>query len=92
MYANGEGVPKDAVEAVKWWHLAAEQGDAGAQANLGFMYENGQGVPEDDVLFPRLFHAALVTLFCVFGQPVSRIRSPVRCIEAVGDCGAARRC
>ena len=27
---------------------AAEQGDAGAQANLGFMYDRGWGVPEDD--------------------------------------------
>ena len=26
----------------------AEQGDAGAQANLGFMYDRGWGVPEDD--------------------------------------------
>jgi len=26
MYNRGEGVPKDAVEAVKWFHKAAEQG------------------------------------------------------------------
>ena len=26
----------------------AEQGDAGAQANLGLMYSEGRGVPEDD--------------------------------------------
>ena len=25
----------------------AEQGDAGAQFNLGVMYENGQGAPQD---------------------------------------------
>ena len=28
--------------------LAAEQGDAHAQHNLGVMYENGEGVPQDD--------------------------------------------
>ena len=32
-------------EAVKWYPLAAEQGDARAQHNLGFMYDNGDGVP-----------------------------------------------
>jgi TPR repeat protein len=35
-------------EAVKWYRLAAEQGDADAQSNLGFMYANGRGVPEND--------------------------------------------
>jgi TPR repeat protein len=48
MYANGRGVPKDYVEAVKWWSKAAEQGHAAAQYNLGSMYDNGEGVPEDD--------------------------------------------
>ncbi|MDQ1300474.1 MAG: hypothetical protein QG637_392, partial [Chloroflexota bacterium] len=28
MYARGNGVPKDSAEAVKWWHKAAEKGDA----------------------------------------------------------------
>ena len=46
--ANGEGVPEDDREAVKWYRKAAEQGDALAQNNLGLMYANGEGVPEDD--------------------------------------------
>jgi TPR repeat protein len=28
MYANGEGVPQDYAEAVKWYRKAAEQGNA----------------------------------------------------------------
>src|SRR5690554_5839693 len=47
MYANGEGVPKDASQAVTWYRKAAEQGHADAQFNLGFMYANGEGVPKD---------------------------------------------
>ena len=47
MYDNGEGVPQDYAEAVKWYRLAAEQGDALAQNNLGAMYDNGEGVPQD---------------------------------------------
>jgi len=38
-------VPQDDVEAAKWYRLAAEQGYAPAQANLGVMYRNGEGVP-----------------------------------------------
>lgn len=30
-----------------WIRLAADQGDAGAQATLGFMYADGRGVPQD---------------------------------------------
>ena len=58
MYALGEGVPKDDVEAVKWLCMAAEQGHAGAQNNLGFMYALGRGVPEDDVEAMKWLHLA----------------------------------
>ena len=47
MYRNGQGVPQDYAEAVKWWRLAADQGIAQAQGNLGVMYRRGQGVPQD---------------------------------------------
>jgi TPR repeat protein len=45
----GVGIAKDAVEAVKWFRLAAAQGDAAAQENLGWMYYHGAGVPKDAV-------------------------------------------
>ncbi len=47
LYDLGWGVPQDYAEAVKWYRLAANQGDAEAQANLGRMYEFGQGVPQN---------------------------------------------
>ena len=46
MYATGEGVPQDDAEAVRWFRLAAEQGDARAQFNLGVRYDTGEGVPQ----------------------------------------------
>jgi TPR repeat protein len=49
MYAYGEGVIEDDKEAVKWYRLAAEQGDAGAQNNLGLMHASGEGVIQDNV-------------------------------------------
>lgn len=45
MYAYGQGVSKNLKEAVKWIRLAAEQGNALAQFNLGISYKNGQGIP-----------------------------------------------
>ena len=47
-YLLGRGLAKDHQEAVKWFLLAAEQGESGAQYNLGSMYLHGQGVPKDD--------------------------------------------
>jgi hypothetical protein len=47
MYAKGEGVPQDYVQAVAWFRKAAEQGNAKAQNGLGAMYGIGQGVPQD---------------------------------------------
>lgn len=47
MYANGQGVPRDLVEAATWFDKAAKGGDARAQFNLGNMYARGQGVPQD---------------------------------------------
>src|SRR5438067_907840 len=46
-YYNGEGVPKDFSEAVKWYRKAAEQGLAEAQGNLGRCYFLGQGVAKN---------------------------------------------
>ena len=47
MYRDGDGVPQDYKEAVKWYTKAAEQGLAKAQLFLGNRYYLGQGVPKD---------------------------------------------
>jgi len=49
IYDTGEGVTKDAAEAVKWYRKAADQGLAAAQFNLGVMYANGEGVTKDNM-------------------------------------------
>ena len=50
VYANGEDVPQDDAEAVRWFRKAADQGDADGKVNLGCMYQEGRGVPQDDTL------------------------------------------
>ena len=38
---------QDPSEGVKWWQMAAEQGDADAQCDLGVCYWYGNGVKRD---------------------------------------------
>ena len=58
MYNQGDGVPEDHAEAVRWYQMAAEQGYAVAQCILGFMYDQGDGVPEDDAEAVRWYQMA----------------------------------
>ncbi|MFZ2168420.1 MAG: hypothetical protein WAW61_02170 [Methylococcaceae bacterium] len=37
MYANGEGIVQDDKQAACWFRKAADQGEAVAQFNLGWM-------------------------------------------------------
>ncbi len=46
-YANGDGVLKDDVKALKWIRKSAEQGNDTAQFHLGRMCANGEGEPKD---------------------------------------------
>ncbi len=50
MYARGQGMPQDYQEAAKWCRLAADQGYAVAQYDLGMMYVAGNGVPQNYIL------------------------------------------
>jgi TPR repeat protein len=47
LYYSGEGVKRDLVEAIKWYRLAAAQGNASALNNIGLAYEYGLGVNRD---------------------------------------------
>ena len=44
MYASGNGVLQDYTEAVKWFHMAAEQGDEKSQYLLAQFYHFGEKV------------------------------------------------
>lgn len=47
MYERGNGVPKSAPDAVKWYRIAAEKGHVGAQFNLALILAKGRGVNAD---------------------------------------------
>ena len=61
MYRSGEGVPKDAAEAVKWYRKAADQGHAPAQLHLAHMYAKGEGVPKDEAEAYAWYNLAAVS-------------------------------
>lgn len=56
--ANAAYAQSDYAEALRWYGLAAAQGVAQAQHNLGVMYERGQGVPQNDAEAVRWYRLA----------------------------------
>ena len=44
LYLSGRGAPKDAIQAARWFGLAADKGQRSAQAALGTMLFKGQDV------------------------------------------------
>ena len=51
----GTGMAKDAAAAAQLYRLAADQGHAAAQYNLGCMYEIGTGVAKHAAEAARLY-------------------------------------
>ena len=46
---GGKGVPVDKKAMIKWYRVAAEQGNIFALSALGMNYKDGEGVPKDNV-------------------------------------------
>jgi hypothetical protein len=67
-YYDGDGVPQDFDEAVKWWRKAAEQGFAAAQWNLAECYYNGEGVRRSCEVVPQSRRAELRRWAILAGQ------------------------
>ena len=57
-YYGRNGKLQDYGMAVKYYRLAADQGDAPAQSNLGYCYEFGKGVAQDAKEAVRLYRLA----------------------------------
>ncbi len=48
LYEDGQGVPRDYVEALKWYRMAADRDDIWAQLAVGRFYQKGRGIRQDD--------------------------------------------
>ena len=55
IYLKGDGVTKDAAQAVKWLSKAAHLGNSEAQMKLGGIYINGRGVLRNSVEAAKWF-------------------------------------
>jgi hypothetical protein len=51
-------LPRDSAKAIEWYRLAAAQGHAGAQCELGYCYHNGESIPQDQVAGVKLYQQA----------------------------------
>jgi TPR repeat protein len=49
LYGNEKSIPQDYQQALRWFRLASNQGNASALITLGIMYEHGYGVTQDFV-------------------------------------------
>ena len=47
MLNNGEGIPVDYKESIKYYKMAIDKGNSDAMYNYAVMLKNGQGVPID---------------------------------------------
>jgi uncharacterized protein len=61
LYSDGDGVPRDSVEAGKWLLSAAARGNVSARLRLGMMCETGLGMPLDRVEAYKWFNLAAVS-------------------------------
>jgi TPR repeat protein len=70
-------VPQDFQEAVKWYRLAAAQGNEFAQFNLGVMYTKGRGVRQDFVRAYMWFNLAATALSGDSGDTATKKRDRI---------------
>ena len=80
-------MPEDDAEAVRWYRMAAEQGDAGAQYMLGVMYGKGEGVPQDPVFAHMWFNLAGAAGF----DGASDVRDTIEKIMTRAELSEARK-
>ena len=60
LYAKGEGVDRDPVQALHWFRAAAEQGESYGQFALGYVYEHGLGAAPDPAAAVRWYRDAAI--------------------------------
>src|SRR5260370_20434097 len=78
-YQFGQGVDKDAYEAIRWYRMAANSGDPLAQNNFGYLYETGPEGVKDLVEASRWYARAAVS-----GNPTAQYNLGLRYFRGGG--------
>jgi hypothetical protein len=92
-------VAQDLVEAVRYYRLAAEQGLAYAQLQLGVCFENGEGVAQDWAEAVRFYRLAAAQSGALCAAQLARVTAAchrIACSREVAvacclGCGARRK-
>ncbi|MAZ02529.1 MAG: hypothetical protein CMN56_05265 [Sneathiella sp.] len=92
MYGSGNGVSKDLYKAVKWWSLAAKQGNATAQYNLGVANEYGKGAPQDFQTAYMYYYIAAENGSHQYGTALDRVANKLSNIEIAEAKKLAHEC
>lgn len=58
MYGNGEGVPENSGQYIKWMKMASDKGHTQAQYSMGYAYLYGSNVPKNQSEGLRLLRLA----------------------------------
>ena len=88
---RGQGVKQDDSESVRWFRLAAEQGDAEAQAALGLACGTGRGAPRDLVASHMWITLAAAQLGGVTRHGALKFRNTVAAAMTSQQLGEAQR-
>ncbi len=82
MYAAGQVVARDTVEAARWYRTAARHGDAAGQFKLGQIYQRGRGATKDEAEAVKWFRKAAMQDFapaqCSLGAMYAEARGVIR--------------
>jgi TPR repeat protein len=78
-YMAGKGVSKDLVQSAYWFRKAADQGDPGAQNELGYLYIWGIGVERDEAQAFKWFARA-----CGSGSQQAKLNLAVLYLKGMG--------
>ena len=88
----GDGALKDFAEAVRWYRLAAEQGNTDAQAALGDAYGSGLGVLKDLALAHMWYNIASANGHESAGEVRDRLERDMTPVEISRATDLARAC
>ena len=91
-YRIGWGVvPQDYPTSVEWYRLAAEQGRAEAQFQLGAAYLLGRGVPEDPIQAHKWLNLAASRMSLERFEVIKKLRDLLADEMSVDQLNTARR-
>jgi TPR repeat protein len=91
-YETGRiGLPKDFVQAERWYRASANQGDPYAEASLGLLYQFGKGVHADPVQALMWYEVAIARASAADRDSIIDLRNDIVTAMTAAQIAEARR-